>query len=214
MLMTRANNPMKRTSRNVTPLAFARTAPFRLAADLGRWAPTTANYSISLRALASVTLIFSSAVASETFLVRAKALDYFDAPYACPENEICLGYLWFRYEIDGWSIESGEVVQSTVSGSSHTWIRTDAPWIVTLEPTAGKSKYDFLEVDYVIKDVDVFDHFVCPDDSHEFPSAMADVTYADNRQTDEQDADQDGVRECYSYYSILDALPDPEPTGR
>ena len=150
-----------------------------------------------------IALSCGTTFANETYLVRAKQVDYFDFPDdVCGPDEICIVYGWFRYEIDGWSTDSGEVITQTIAGLSHTWYRTDAPWLVTLEPTKGKSKYDFLEVEYVISEINVFDHFVCLDESRQIADATEDVVYEDEW------ADDDNPQECYSYYSIFDVLPD------
>ena len=156
--------------------------------------------------LTILALLCGCASANETYLVRAKQVDYFEiSDDACLPDAICIMHGWFRYQIDGWSVESGEEISQTVAGLSHTWYRTDAPWLVTLEPTEGNTRYDFLEVDFVIAEIDIFDHFVCLDESRQISEAKEDVVYEDEWSDDEN------PRKCYSYHSFYDVLPDRRP---
>ena len=136
--------------------------------------------------------------------MRAEQVDYFEAPDdACPDGEICISHPWFRYLLDGWSLESGKAVEMTVAGLSHTWIWTDAPGLVTLEETAGIS-----EVDYLIVETDVFNSFVCTNNSKVVDTVEADVIVLDQEIEDSEERDEMGTPKCFSLYQARESMPE------
>lgn len=151
---------------------------------------------------AILVLVSGTLFAGETFLVEAKQVDYIDIyDDVCPPDELCDVHWWFRYQIDGLSIETGKEIYLTIAGQSHAWYGVDAPWLVTIEPTKGKEEYDFLGVEYVIAEIEVFDHFICLEESRQFADAAEDVVYQDKLNEDEDS------KKCYSYDSIHESLP-------
>lgn len=148
-------------------------------------------------------MLCGASFADETYLVRADKLDYVDIEDdECPIHNVCIFNGWFRYRITGWSIESGAVIDRTVAYMAHTWLITHSPWLVALKTTEGKAEYDFLGVEYIISDIEVFNPFVCTSNPVFAKVNEPDIALLKGSSDIRENPNPDEREKCFTYLGL------------